>query len=148
MQSHVVYLAAPWFTYTQKVRHDTVLKLLDQWTLNVRSPFRIFVCPPDANELVRQATFRGNLEEIRNADFVVALTDEKDPGTLWEMGYAFARGIPVVGVAIDLGDNPFNLMLAEGCVTVCRTYEELRIVLENYGDAGRFNPTSYKGDIE
>lgn len=148
MHNYKVYLAAPWFNQEQKERHDAVLKLLDQHTTNVRSPFRIFVCPPDADAETREKTFMGNLQEIREADLVVAVTDGKDPGTLWEMGYAFARGIPVVGVALALGDRPFNLMLAEGCRAVARTLPELLKILDAYGENREAAFTKYEGTIE
>lgn len=149
MYQKTVYLAAPWFSHAQKERHDAVLKILDQKFTDVRSPFRIFVCPPDAPPEVRSKTFEGNLKEIRDADLVVAITDDKDPGTLWEMGYAFARGVPVVAVAMTLGDRPFNLMLAEGCKSATKTLPELSRILDHYGEHGEFLESDvYRGAVE
>ena len=34
-------------------------------------------------------------------------------GTIWEAGYAYGIGKPVIYFAETLGDNPFNSMLSE-----------------------------------
>ncbi|MEA2123929.1 MAG: hypothetical protein QOI80_711 [Solirubrobacteraceae bacterium] len=51
-----------------------------------------------------------NLEAIRRADAVLALLDgpDVDSGVAAEIGYAFARGTPVIGLRLDFrraGDN-------------------------------------------
>lgn len=75
----------------------------------------------------RVKTWRGIFDEdIRGlewCDAVVACLDgaDADSGTAWEMGYAYAKGKPVVGYRTDFrsaGDAqefPCNLMLAGGC---------------------------------
>jgi len=38
-----------------------------------------------------------------------------DPGTIWEMGYAFSKNIPVIGYTLEKG-VALNLMLAQGLI--------------------------------
>ena len=41
-------------------------------------------------------TFKGNVDNIDMADFVLAIYDGKDTGTMFECGYAYAKNIPVM----------------------------------------------------
>jgi nucleoside 2-deoxyribosyltransferase len=47
--------------------------------------------------------FSACLDALESCDVVVALLDEAqvDDGTAWEIGCAFARGIPVYGIRTD-----------------------------------------------
>jgi nucleoside 2-deoxyribosyltransferase len=47
-----------------------------------------------------------------------------DTGTVWEMGYLSARGIPVIGY-IPEQTASLNLMLPFGCDTMARTVDDL-----------------------
>ena len=48
--------------------------------------------------------FRGDIEEgLKNINLVVALLDgfHVGAGTAWELGYAYAKGIPTIGLKTD-----------------------------------------------
>ena len=48
--------------------------------------------------------FNGDINiGLKNADFIVAVLDglHVGAGTAWELGYAFARGIPAIGIKTD-----------------------------------------------
>lgn len=155
-----IYFAGPWFYPSQVARYEAVLDVLHEWR-DERSEDRWFYvprevpCPPDADEKTRRRIYDRNLEELEDSVAVVAITDEKDVGTIFELGYAAKirddrRDNPLIenstprliGVALDLGDLPFNLMLARGLDATCRSLEELRAVLLH--DAR----VSYVGTIE
>jgi uncharacterized protein YcaQ len=155
-----IYFAGPWFNEAQAQRYEAVLEVLRDWEAG-RSGRSLFVprehlCPPTADEAKRLDVYETNLVHLRDAAAVVAITDEKDLGTIYELGYA-ARlrderresgvdvgGTPeLVGVALTLGDRPFNLMVAVGLDAACRSLFELRELLLE----GRRPPT-YRGVIE
>ena len=64
-------------------------------------------------------------------DVVVALLDgtQVDDGTAWEIGYAFAKGKPVVGIRTDFrnaGDTDHgkvNAMIEGSCVGIARDFD-------------------------
>jgi|SRR5699024_275095 len=141
-KKHSVYLASPFFTPEQLERVELVENMLEEFGFSYFSPRKELVCPPDATDEVRKKTFKGNHDGILDAEMVIAITDGKDVGTIWEMGVAFEAGIPVIGVALTLGKAPFNLMLSESCYTTVRTPEELRDFLENG------TSIYYQGEIE
>lgn len=141
-KKHQVYLASPWFTPDQAERLTNMENLLDRLGVTYFSPRKNIVCPPTATAEQRKAAFKQNEDGIQQAELVLAITDTKDVGTIWEMGYAHGINVPVIGVALTLGDAPFNLMLAESCLTTCRTMEEV----EEFFTTGKTN--YYQGEIE
>lgn len=73
------------------------------------------------------ALFRMCVEGIDAADAVLAMIDgaEVDSGTSWEMGYAYARGKPVIGVRTDFrpgAEHGVNIMLSRSCRYFIREY--------------------------
>ena len=80
--------------------------------------------------------FRVNLEGLSLADVTVAVCDgaQVDDCTAWEIGYAYARGIPVYGLRTDRriaqqADEPVNLMVLESLRVLCRSVDALRDAL-------------------
>ncbi|HEY3319822.1 MAG TPA: nucleoside 2-deoxyribosyltransferase [Planctomycetota bacterium] len=64
--------------------------------------------------------FKDCIEGINNSACVVAWLDgpDSDSGTSFEVGYAYAKGIPVVGVRTDFRLNQergVNVMLSRAC---------------------------------
>lgn len=141
-KKHNVYLASPFFNPEQVERVEMIENLLEEHGYTYFSPRKELVCPPTATEEQRKTTFKGNHNGILNSEMVLAVTDGKDVGTIWEMGVAFEAGIPVVGIALTLGDKPFNLMLSESCYTTIRTKEELVEFLKTN------KSNYYQGEIE
>ena len=58
-------------------------------------------------------------------------TRDKDIGTIWEAGYAYALDKPIIYFCAGLPEGAkFNLMLARSGIKVCTSFEQL----ENYLD--------------
>ena len=84
--------------------------------------------PPGPSDELRRAVFRDNWENIDDADLVVAVIDNFDVGVMWELGYAYARHVPVVThTAHNYG---CNLMLAHSIIGHTKSLSELSLVLE------------------
>ncbi len=81
-----------------------------------------------------QAIFERHLAVLGDTDIVVAVIDgaDADSGTSWEMGYAYARGIPVIAIRTDFRIaghyEQVNLML-EQSARVVRSTEGLLAAL-------------------
>ena len=75
--------------------------------------------------------YRNNVGAIDSADLVVANLNgiTTDDGTAWGVGYAVAKGIPVVGLFTDwrrrFDDEIVNLMIGESSETIVRSLDEL-----------------------
>ena len=145
-----IYLASGWFNPTQAEELTRLEEICDSraW-IDLASPRRIFVCPPDAPKETQDATFDGNLHHIKTADFLIVNTRDKDIGTIWEAGFAFANDVPIVYFCGGLPPGAkFNLMLARSGVKVCTSYEQLEDYLDRCFEAGSLLEEPYSDAIE
>ena len=146
-----VYLAAGWFNPTQEQELTKLEEIFDSRSdyFELASPRRIFVCPPGAPNEVQNATFYGNLEHIQAADFLLVNTRDKDIGTIWEAGYAYACKKPIIYFCAGLPENAkFNLMLARSGVKVCTSFLQLEIYLDRVICEKELPNEPYNKDIE
>lgn len=134
-----VYLAAPLFSegecdFNRKLKGE--LHSLG---------FKVFLPQEDSNNVHdktdrQKIIFGKNLKGIEKSDILVAVIDgaDADSGTAWEIGYAFAKGKPVIGLRTDfrtLGiEGTVNLMI-ERSVIMCMSISELLNHLKSMTDA-------------
>ncbi len=124
-----VYLAAPLFS---EAECDFNRKLRDE----IKSAgFNVFLPQEDSNNVRdeknrQEIIFNKNLTAIESSDIIVAVIDgtDVDSGTAWEIGYAFAKGKPIIGLRTDfrtLGiEGTVNLMIERSAV-LCTSIPEL-----------------------
>lgn len=153
-EGYDVYLAGPWFHEGQPERLEKVEKCLDNFIekglSRVFSPRRETLVEPNAQMDTRKQAFLGNVRHVSASDFIVAIVDGDDKGTLFECGLAYGVNVPIL--YYYEGDKPFNLMLAESCeelgyVTNIEDLEKrIKDIIKNGID--NIKPDSYKGEIE
>lgn len=144
-----IYLAAPWFSPPQEEIHNEVLATLDRSEHNIFAPRRELEVKPNDNQAIQKQAFAGNCRELERSNLVVAVTDYKDIGTLWECGYAYRCNTPILYYASTLGDRPFNLMLAQSGFGVVRNVEELwRVVRESTLGSMVRQVQSWRGEVQ
>jgi len=146
-----VYLASGWFSPDQDRQLTKLEKVFDDrshW-IDLASPRRIFVCPPDASQEVQQNVFKGNIDHIKKADFCLVNTTYRDIGTIWEAGASYAYGTKIVYFCENLPPGAkFNLMLSRSGVKVCTTFEQLEDYLDRCRAAGELLYEPYDKEIE
>jgi nucleoside 2-deoxyribosyltransferase len=124
-----VYLAAPLFSEAEL---DFNRKLRDEIKI---CGFNVFLPQEDSNNVKdrddrQMIIFSKNEAAITNSDIIVAVVDgaDVDSGTAWEIGYAYARSKPILGLRTDfrnLGiEGTVNLMI-ERSVYLCKSIPEL-----------------------
>jgi len=121
-----VYVAAPLFSEAEREFNERIKSRL------LKEGFTVFL-PQDECD---QNTFNCCIENLEKSDVVVGVFDgsQVDDGTAFECGYAFAKGIPVVGLRTDfrrVGEftNEVNIML-ENCATMCKNLEDVLSALK------------------
>ena len=119
------YLASPFFKDSQIQREEAVKNALRNEGYTVYSPRENGILTPDATDEVRTKIFKENCEAIQKSHRILAITDEKDIGTIWEAGYAYGIGKEVVYYAETLGNNPFNVMLGKSGIGIFTNYNDL-----------------------
>ena len=142
-----IYMGGPWFRPDQEERHNRLYEL-------IKDKFDVFnpklagiVSTSDSGDRMVDILL-GNINALNECQLMIAITDGKDMGTIWESGYAYASKKPIIYYCETLGDNPFNLMLAKTGL-VARNEQELLSLLED--DASWFFHNyreHYKGEIE
>ena len=105
-----VYLAGPFFNEEQVERVNFIEDLLESLDFDIFSPRQASKIKPGATIQDMLDTFRGNVDGIEEADFVLAILDENDSGTLFECGYSYGK-TPVLYFNETREKGP-NLMLA------------------------------------
>lgn len=128
MRKRTAYIANSWFNDEQQRQRKLGMKALqDNPSIDYENSYRPIEHQykdwtindnPDLlkNNEWQRATFDGDVRAIDASDIVIAIYDPKrensDPGVIWEMGYAFAKGKQVFVVIPDNNTIPLNLMPA------------------------------------
>lgn len=148
-----VYLAGPWFYGDQPEKLGRVESCLDSFKeLNVYSPRREIQVKPNSTKKERRVTFLADVKHVNEADFVVAIVDDNDKGTLFECGLAYNANVPILYYSEYAEKKPFNLMLIESCeklgyvTNISELEERIKILLEV--GIENMNGREFKGVVE
>lgn len=139
-----VYFASPFFNAEQIEREERLKGKLRGLGITVFSPKEFCVCPPNASDEQREKTFNENIKHIDESDAVFAITNGKDMGTIFEAGYAYGIGKPIIYFCEGL-TGQFNLMLAQSGNVVLT---DDSFTLDDIQSALNGNKIKFKGEIE
>ncbi|MDK2893148.1 nucleoside 2-deoxyribosyltransferase [Methanohalophilus sp.] len=134
----LIYLAGPLFSEAEREFNIKLAGMLKN------AGYEAFLPQEDSSDnsksrekLDSRVLFRKNVCGIDKSNLVVAILDggcDVDSGTAWEIGYAWARGIPVVGLRTDfrtLGiEGTVNLMIEECAMGIYKSVEDLLAFLD------------------
>ena len=128
-----VYLAAPLFS---EAECDFNRKLRDEL---ISAGFNVFLPQEDSNNVKdmldrQKIIFNKNLKGIENSDILVAVIDgaDVDSGTAWEIGFAFAKGKPVLGLRIRFQDAWYRGDCESDDRAVCGSLHECFGVIKSF----------------
>ncbi len=105
----LVYLAGPFFTMEQRWLVREARGALFGQGVQVFSPFHD-VGLGAAEEVVSQ-----DIDALDRCKAVLALIDGGDTGTIFEVGYARAKNIPVIALAESEAEEPLKMLRGTGC---------------------------------
>ncbi|MGB9928114.1 MAG: nucleoside 2-deoxyribosyltransferase [Methanosarcina sp.] len=133
-----IYLASPLFSHAE-VEYNRMLR-----DLFLKKGFSVFLPQEDAEDSTverekqnQETIFKACVTGINSSDIIVAVLDgvDVDSGTAWEIGYAYAKGKPVIGLRTDfrsLSDGIVNLMVEMTVDSLARDEEELMKMIEKF----------------
>ncbi len=135
-----IYLAGPLFSQAER---DFNVLLRDRL---VDMGFAVFLPQEDGNDTEsgrhedrQKKIFENDVRGIDASDIVLAVLDggsDVDSGTAWEMGYAYSRGIPVLGLKTDFRtfgeEGIINLMMEMSIVSLERDIDSILKVLQDH----------------
>lgn len=144
------YIASGWFSPEWLAELESLKASLDKHGFRYFSPKDEAVCEADAALDRQKAIFDGNVNAIRDCDWILCNTRNKDMGSIFEAGFAHSLGRPIVYFSAGLPPGAqFNLMLAQSGIAVCTSIDDLNAYLTRCKEADstlQFEP--YKGSIE
>ncbi|RQR53202.1 nucleoside 2-deoxyribosyltransferase [Burkholderia sp. Bp9125] len=104
-----VYLASPFFTLGQRWLVDEARRSLEELGLSVFSPVHDVGHGP-AHEVGPK-----DIEALESCDRVFAIVDGLDAGTIFEVGYARAKNLPVYALAQAVGEEDLKMATGTDC---------------------------------
>lgn len=131
-----IYIAGPFFNPEQVAIIEEIKRILDTGLLKYFSPKDECMYTP--GKTTPEEVLEVNIKALRTTDLTICVTDGKDPGTMFEAGWCYSQGIPIIYVW--LGGEPgqkFNLVLAASG-SVVRSYAQLESALLHIIDTGTF----------
>ena len=146
----IVYIASPFFKPDELERIQIIEKMIVSRGHEVISPRNFGILPPKASLEIRAKVFAKNTQSIDKSNLVLALLQSDDTGTIWEIGYAYGVGVPVIGMC---SQDKINLMLAQSFAGFVRNNTELTdfLRLKDYGYAYAeehdFNPIDFTWEV-
>src|SRR3546814_14352982 len=103
-----VYLAAPFFDLAQRWLVEEARSNLLDMGAQVFSP--VHEVGPGPASIVAPEDIAG----LEAADVVFAVLNGVDPGTIFEVGYAVKRGIPVIALAQNIQNEALKMVAGSG----------------------------------
>lgn len=147
------YIASGFFNDRQKMDLELIKKALEMAGISYFSPMDANLALPDDSQEKRKMIFDVNVDEIAKSDLIIANTRDKDMGTIFEAGFAYATSVPIIYFWSQSGrpetsKKPlFNLMLAESGIAVTENYIDLISVLQRFKNDPQFT-RPYDSEIE
>jgi nucleoside 2-deoxyribosyltransferase len=105
-----IYLAAPFFSVADFLILAEARRSLIELGAEVFSPFH-HVGFGETKKIVAK-----DLRGLSNSRCVLALLETCDPGTLFEVGYARAKGIPVIAVGSNNKESDITMLAGTNCI--------------------------------
>ena len=110
----LVYIAAPFFKPAQMELVRRIEDFLDECGIQFFSPRTsgtLIDMTEEERVVAKTAIYDLNIEKIIESDLMIAVIDDFDTGTVFEMGYASALDKRIISIS-DQGHG-LNVMLAE-----------------------------------
>ncbi len=115
--SKKVYLAGPFFCLSELWLVNQAFCSLRALGFDVWSPSReAGILPKNASQSQIENVVNKDLEGLEICDVVFAILDGNDPGTIFEIGYAVKKNIPVICYAPNSSQKDITMMIGSNCV--------------------------------
>lgn len=122
-----VYFAAPLFSLAEKEFNKRFAGTLRDHAIEVILP-QEFDAEIPKDDAFFETIFNACVSKINECDVLLAIVDgpDADSGTCFEVGYAYAKGIPIIAVRTDFRASEemgVNLMISRSAAEVVRGLE-------------------------
>jgi len=122
-----IYLAAPFFDWSERTLVQRTKALLEHHGYRVYSPFDEDGILYSHDVMRESSVFGREKKAIEEALAVVSLLDGNDPGTMWEIGFAVGCDVPVI--SLWTADYYSLNLMPRMSTTVVNSYQQLVLEL-------------------
>jgi nucleoside 2-deoxyribosyltransferase len=130
----LIYIAGPLFNSHERAYIEKIAQIVESAGYKTFVPHREAGVLTDFQENMRAGIFHADMEALAKADGCVALLTgaDHDSGTCAEIGYLYAKGVPVVGITDDIRwlNNFIWGMCGEGKNMVKRLEDILPVLMQ------------------
>lgn len=124
-----IYLAGPFFTFSERWLIDQIRRSLLDMRLKVFSPWH------DIGHGIASEVVELDLKGLDESKMIFAILDGLDSGTLFEIGYAVSKGIPVVAYVENESSESVKMLEGTNCILekdlTTAIYKSLWLLAEN-----------------
>lgn len=144
MKDPYIYIAGPFFNQYETGIINRIKSILDTYRYEYFSPKDELMFKPGVT--TPEDILRANVNGLMKADLLVCVTDGKDPGTMFEAGWAFAKGLPIIYIWLTgTKEQKFNVMLA-ATGSVVRSFDQLCKALDDIRDTAQFSRKNWSDE--
>ena len=144
MKDPYIYIAGPFFNQYETGIINRIKSILDTYRYEYFSPKDELMFKPGVT--TPEDILRANVNGLMKADLLVCVTDGKDPGTMFEAGWAFAKGLPIIYIWLTgTKEQKFNVMLA-ATGSVVRSLDQLCKALDDIRDTAQFSRKNWSDE--
>ena len=144
MKDPYIYIAGPFFNQYETGIINRIKSILDTYRYEYFSPKDELMFKPGVT--TPEDILRANVNGLMKADLLVCVTDGKDPGTMFEAGWAFAKGLPIIYIWLTgTKEQKFNVMLA-ATGSVVRSFDQLCKALDDIKDTAQFSRKNWSDE--
>jgi len=132
-----IYIAGPFFNDWELGVIERIKMIIETYNFKYFSPKDELMFKPGVT--TPEDILRANVNGLIKSDLLIVVTDGKDPGTMFEAGWAYAKGVPIIYVWLTgTKEQKFNVMLAS-TGSVVRSFNQLFQALDDIRDTGEFH---------
>ena len=128
----MIYIAAPFFNAKQVDFVMAIENILEEYDMQYFSPrsFGIIQNLSKEQKAVRiKEIYECNVEKICESDTIIAVIDDLDTGTIWEMGYGTALDMDIISISNH--NYGLNVMLANSARRHLKDVEDIPNAVAN-----------------
>jgi nucleoside 2-deoxyribosyltransferase len=134
LEDNMIYIAGPFFNPQQITVINNIRFVIEDLCIEYFSPKDECMYTPGVT--TPEEVLNTNMDALNCTSLLVCVTDGKDPGTMFEAGWSYAKNIPIIYVWLTgAKGQKFNLMLgASG--SVVQNMGQLKAALADFKENG------------
>jgi nucleoside 2-deoxyribosyltransferase len=139
-----IYIAGPFFNENEIKVIEKIKECLTNLNIDFYSPKDEFQFKKGQSSDIAKKCYESNINAMNSCSHMIAVIDDFDPGTIFEIGYFAGYNKPIITYS-NVKNRGLNLMLAQACIGFANRTNELNKIL-NEIKLNEYSTQEYKGE--